>query len=69
MGKRIDVKHRLKFAKMLVVARENKRLTQKALAQLIGVSRVTVISWEMVRNYPEIGNIGKLEEVLGVKFD
>lgn len=56
------------FAKALIKARKSKHLSQKALAVKIGSTKNTVWCWEHGVRYPNITNMGKLEETLGVKF-
>ena len=50
-------------------ARESKRLTQKALAQLIGVSRTTVSMWESGEVYPRADKLPELARILGCSID
>lgn len=60
----LTLTQKLIFQKMLVEKREKKRLSQKALAELIGVSRDSVVKWENGKRFPSITHIGKLEKVL-----
>ncbi len=53
----------------LRAARVNKGLTQKEMASLIGVNHTTILKWEKGETYPDVINIRKIEEVLGVKYD
>lgn len=56
------------FAVKLRNTREEKRLSQQALADLIGVSRESIVFWESAMRYPTITNLGKLERELGTKL-
>lgn len=60
----LTLTQKLIFQKMLVEKREKKRLSQKALAELIGVSRDSVVKWENGKRYPTLTHIGELEKVL-----
>lgn len=53
----------------LRAARVNRGLTQKEMASLIGVNHTTILKWEKGETYPDVINIRKIEEVLGVKYD
>ena len=53
----------------LRAARVNKGLTQKEMAELVGVNNTTILKWEKGETYPDVINIRKIEEVLGVKYD
>ena len=48
-------------------ARERKRMSQKKLAEELGVSRSAVNAWENDRAWPQ-NSIGALEEVLGISL-
>ncbi|MBF2097482.1 MAG: helix-turn-helix transcriptional regulator [Gloeomargaritaceae cyanobacterium C42_A2020_066] len=43
-------------------------LTQSALAELLGVSRTSVINWEMGRALPSFSHLVRLREVLGLPW-
>lgn len=58
----------VEFAVKLRNEREEKRLSQQALADLIGVSVRAVIRWENATRFPTITNLGKLERTLGTKL-
>ena len=58
----------VEFAVKLRNIREEKRLSQQALADLIGVSRESIVFWESAMRYPTITNLGKLERELGTKL-
>lgn len=53
----------------LRAARVNRGLTQKEMAELVGVNNTTILKWEKGETYPDVINIRKIEEVLGVKYD
>lgn len=52
---------------MLRRARERKRMSQKQLAEALGVSRSAVNAWENDRAWPQ-NSIGALEQILGVSL-
>lgn len=49
--------------------RNQKRITQKELSQIINVSQQTVGSWESGRTTPDEDNIKKLANLFGVSID
>ena len=53
----------------LKAARVNKGLTQTELAEKVGVSLPTICNWETGETIPKVDKIGKLLEVLEVKFE
>lgn len=48
--------------------RQELGLTQRELADLVGVDESSVINWESGKHYPR-RKLGKLESVLGVRLD
>ncbi len=48
--------------------RERKQLTQKQLADILGVSDKTISKWETGRGLPDVGIITELASVLGVSL-
>jgi len=56
------------FVMKLYDARVEKRLTQTALAKLIGSTKNTVWCWENGVRFPNMTNLRKLAKTLGVKF-
>src|SRR5215472_9926086 len=48
----------------LTERRYEAKLTQEALAELVGVSKQTVGFWEQGRRYPTLTHVAKLQEVL-----
>lgn len=57
------------FGERLVYARNKKRLNQKQLAELIGVRRTRLCSWEKGRRDPDAFMIEKIVKVLEVSKD
>ena len=44
-----------------------KKLTQMQMADMLGVSRLTVINWEKGRNFPDNYNLERIADVFGIK--
>ena len=59
----------MNFKITLEAARVNAGLTQKELAELMGVSNKTVCSWEKGITFPSADKIDALCDVLGVPYD
>jgi transcriptional regulator with XRE-family HTH domain len=57
------------FAERLKELRFRKRISQKELAQKIGVSPSTVAAWEVGRNEPNYDMLKKLADFFGVSVD
>jgi transcriptional regulator with XRE-family HTH domain len=53
----------------LAAARVNKRLTQKELAKMVGVSNHTIVNWESGRTLPSGKQLKKLREVFDLPLD
>lgn len=53
----------------LKAARVNAGLSQKAVADTIGVSNKTICSWEKGDTFPSAGYIDKLCKLYGVSYD
>lgn len=53
----------------LKAARVNKFLTQKAAAELIGVTEDTISNWERGKSYPDALNLQQIEIVYGVNYN
>lgn len=53
----------------LAAARVNAKLTQKELADKVGVSESTIIAWESGRRYPNVRMLGKIEQALGMSLN
>ncbi|MBP2097663.1 helix-turn-helix domain-containing protein [Enterococcus rivorum] len=49
--------------------RLRKELTQNQLAQLLNVSRSTVSSWEVGRNYPDLDTIVSISDLFNISLD
>ncbi len=56
----------IRFGAVLREYRNRARLSQQALAEIMGVSRNTVINWETDKNKPEYDVLPKLCSVLGL---
>ncbi|MDD7805082.1 MAG: helix-turn-helix transcriptional regulator [Endozoicomonas sp. (ex Botrylloides leachii)] len=50
-------------------SRKGKKLSQQALADLIGISRSALAQWETKMSSPSLENLRKMSEVLGVSFE
>ena len=53
----------------LRAARINKNLTQEQVAEMVGVTKKTVGSWESGKTRPKIDKIEPLCELYGVTYD
>lgn len=53
----------------LIKTRREKRLSQQALADLIGVSRSALAQWETDMSRPSLDNLRKIAEVMEVSFE
>ena len=53
----------------LAAARVNANLTQEAVAEKMGVSKVTIINWEKGRIVPGIPEIEMLSKIYGISQD
>ena len=53
----------------LKTARELKKYTQEAAADLIGVSTDTLGNYERGKSYPDIPILRKIEEVYGIPYE
>ncbi|OCL85719.1 hypothetical protein AAX26_01786 [Aliarcobacter thereius] len=56
------------FGDRLKKARQDKKLSQEALANLIGVSRNAITNYEKNSNTPTYDNMNKLSSILGVNL-
>lgn len=59
----------MSFGRKIVQARKNIGMTQKALAEAIGISAVRLNYWEKDKRQPDVEMIKKLAAVLGVSGD
>ena len=50
-------------------SRKEKKLSQQALADLIGVSRSALAQWETQMSSPSLENLRKMAEILEVSFE
>lgn len=57
------------FAQRLKQLREEKGLSQQALGEIIGVSKIAVYTYEKGKNYPEVRKFLALAEFFGVSLD
>lgn len=54
---------------VIKVGRAKKELSQKKLAEIMGVTRQTVFNWEQKTNQPNASAMLKLSEVLDVSIE
>lgn len=57
------------FSARLKKAREETGYTQRDIAQIIGISKSTIASYETGRTEPKIETLGKLADFYGVSTD
>lgn len=50
-------------------ARVNKGLNQQEAADILGVSRTTLQSWETYKSFPTVAQLPAIEKAYGVKYD
>ncbi len=50
-------------------SRKEKKLSQQALADLIGVSRSALAQWETEMSSPSLENLRKMAEILNISFE
>lgn len=55
----------MKVGKIIYLCRKRMNLTQNDLAELSGLNRVTLGSWERGRNEPKVGDFIKLLNAMG----
>ncbi len=53
----------------LIKTRREKRLSQQALADLIGVSRSALAQWETDMSRPSLSNLRKIAEIFDISFE
>ncbi|WP_095210618.1 helix-turn-helix domain-containing protein [Endozoicomonas ascidiicola] len=53
----------------ILCSRKDKKLSQQALADMIGVSRSALAQWETAMSSPSLENLRKMSEVLNVSFE
>ena len=59
----------MKIGEKIKEQRLKKKWTQEQLAQLLNVSRSTVSSWEVGRNYPDLETIISISDLFGISLD
>lgn len=59
----------MKIGDKIKEERLRKEWTQEQLAQLLNVSRSTVSSWEVARNYPDLETIVAISDLFGISLD
>lgn len=57
------------FPKRLKKLRKEKELTQKEIAPLLGIKQNTYSDWETGKSEPNLENVVKLAEILGITTD
>lgn len=60
---------RKEFSKLLIELRKREKLSQSRLAELVGVSFMTVRRWESGEIIPRINEVKRLAEVLHIPVD
>lgn len=53
----------------LEAARVNAKLTQKELAEILGVSNATIVNWEKGNSEPNLSQLRKISELSGIPLD
>ena len=53
----------------ILCSRKDRKLSQQALADLIGVSRSALAQWETSMSRPSLDNLRKMAEILEVSFE
>lgn len=53
----------------LEAARVNAKLTQKELAEKLGISNVTVVNWEKGVTEPTLSQLRKISQLSGIPMD
>lgn len=53
----------------LEAARVNAGLTQKELAEILGVSNVTIVNWEKGNSEPSVSQLRTISELSGIPMD
>lgn len=57
------------FKITLAAARVNAGLTQDALAEKLGVSKATIVSWENGKSEPKISHVQTISELSGIPIN
>jgi len=64
----IDIKKEYDFIWKIVKARKEKGLTQKALAEQIGVSQQEISRFERLRHVPNLSSLMKIIDAIGLEL-
>ncbi len=56
------------FKPTLKMLRLSKNMTQKDLAKLLKISESTLSKWENEKDFPNVEQIWKIEDIFGVPF-
>lgn len=59
----------MEIGSKLKIARNNKRLTQEQVAEILGASRQTISNWENNKSYPDIISVIKMSDIYSVSLD
>ena len=59
----------IQFSKILRDLREERKIKQKELADIMGVSQATISMWEKNASEPDIDKIRRLSNYFGVSTD
>jgi len=59
----------MRFGERLKQARLDQKMTQKAVAEQLHVSRQTISSWETENSYPDIDSLLRLSDFYGLSLD
>lgn len=57
------------FKISLSAARVNANLTQRQLADSMGVNVSTIVNWEKSKTYPKVDQLYQLSDILGIPYD
>ena len=61
--------NKIEFSKIVFEARKAKKLSQKELADMLGVSNKSVSKWENAEAFPRDDTLDKLCRVLDINLD
>ncbi len=59
----------MEFKDKLAILRRERRLSQEALGEIIGISRQAVTKWELGQGYPDINNLIMLSNTFRISVD
>ena len=57
------------LGQQILIARKNKKYTQKQLADLVEMTNMQICNIEQGKNNPQISTLRKISKILDVKFD